>query len=105
MAHNPEGHGLYDGSLDGNERAVLSMATTVEGIDQEIALLRERLAWLVKAQPEEIGLQIKIVREITRCVAVKARLTSSSEDELFANLLGVIKGVGGTIWPERFEEV
>ncbi|TAK32165.1 MAG: hypothetical protein EPO21_15715 [Chloroflexota bacterium] len=77
----------------------------MEGLDQEIAVLRVRLRSVMEEYPERFDLQLQAVRLLVKAVAVKYRLSQKSEDDLYQNMLGVLRGIGGVIWPEAFDGV
>lgn len=96
---------FYEPSLTDEERRGFPEALRVEGLDQEIAVLRVRLRSVMEEYPERFDLQLQAVRLLVKAVAVKYRLSQKSEDDLYQNMLGVLRGIGGVIWPEAFDGV
>jgi len=99
------GSSFYEPSLSDEERRGFPEALRVEGLDQEIAVLRVRLRSVMEEYPERFDLQLQTVRLLVKAVAVKYRLSQKSEDDLYQNMLGVLRGIGGVIWPEAFDGV
>lgn len=97
--------GFYASALGRAERLRLPKARTAEGIDDEIALLRLRLHRLAKDHPDQLELLLKGVNSLVRAVALKYKLSGRPEDDLWQNVVGVLKGIGGILDPERFDEV
>ena len=83
------------------ERVRLSRARQLQGLDEEIALLRVRLGSLVEEQPENVELLIKGIGMLVRAVSAKYRLSPRSEKDLYQSLLGVLQGVGSILVPEE----
>ena len=96
--------GFYDQALDAAERVRLPRAREIEGLDEEIALLRVRLSRLVEEHPENMELLLKGIGMLVRAVGTRYRLSPRAEDDLYQNMLGVIKGIGGALHPEGFDE-
>lgn len=64
-------HGFYSPELDEDEKRDLKYAVEVEGIDQEIALLRVKLKSVVRHDPENINLIVLATESIARLVRTK----------------------------------
>ena len=82
------------------ERVRLSRARQLQGLDEEIALLRVRLGSLAEEQPDNVELLIKGIGMLVRAVSAKYRLSPRSEKDLYQSLLGVLEGVGSVLLPE-----
>lgn len=92
---SPEAAGFYEEALTKAERLRLSRARGVEGIDDEIALLRVRLLSHAREHPENLELLMQGVALLTRAVAVRYRLSPKSQQDLMGSIVGVLQGVGG----------
>ena len=102
---NARKHGFYSKVLDEAERLDFELATGVEGIDDEIALLRVKIKSILEHDPENI----KLIMEATNALAklVKTKYNISKEDkkglkEAIGNVLKDIAlplgiGIGGAI--------
>ena len=97
--------GFYESALSRAERMRLSKARRVEGLDEEIALLRLRLQQMAKEEPEKLELLLKGVTTLSRLVALKYKLSDVPAEELSKNIAGVLRGIGGALEPERFDGV
>jgi len=60
----------------------MAKALQVEGLDQEIALLRVKLAVLVRDYPGRIDLQLSAANAITRMVKTKYQMTREQKNNL-----------------------
>ena len=91
---------FYEDAMSRAERVRLSRARQMQGLDEEIALLRVRLGRLAEEQPENVELLIKGIGMLVRAVSAKYRLSPRSEKDLYQSLLGVLEGVGSVLLPE-----
>ena len=75
---NARKHGFYSRVLDEVEKLDFELAAGVEGIDDEIALLRVKIKSLLEHDPENI----KLIMQATNALAglVKTRYNISKED-------------------------
>ena len=75
---NARKHGFYSKVLDEAERLDFELATGVEGIDDEIALLRVKIKSLLEHDPENI----KLIMQATDTLAklVRTRYNIGKED-------------------------
>ena len=89
-----EAAGFYEEALTEAERLRLPRAQGVEGIDDEIALLRVRLLGYVQKNPEKLDVLMQGVALLSRAVAVRYRLSPKSQQDLTASLIGVAEGLG-----------
>ena len=65
---------FYDEALSEAERADLPVALQVDGVDQEIAMLRLRLRTAVKERPEDVALMLKGIDVLRKMVAMRYKL-------------------------------
>jgi len=102
---NARKHGFYSKVLDEAEELDFELATGVEGIDDEIALLRVKIKSLLTYDPENIKLIMQATNTLARLV--RTRYNISREDkkglkEAIANVLRDVAlplGIGiGTIF-------
>jgi len=102
---NARKHGFYSKVLDEAERLDFERATGVEGIDDEIALLRVKIKSLLERDPENIKLIMQATNTLARLV--RTRYNISKEDkkglkEAIGNVLRDVAlplgiGIGATI--------
>ncbi|MFU8796138.1 MAG: hypothetical protein ACNA7X_02425 [Dehalococcoidia bacterium] len=67
--------GFYNCALNEAERVGLEEAFDVEGLDDEIALLRVRLRTVLEAQPERTDLHFEAANIIARLVKTRYQIT------------------------------
>jgi len=93
---------FYAQALSQAERLLLDNAREVEGLDEEIALLRVRLSSLAAQEPENLELLVKGIGMLVRAVSAKYRLSKQAEHDLYDSVLGVLRGIGGALGLEGF---
>jgi len=73
---------FYSQSLGESEKRELEEASNIEGIDQEIALLRVKLRQLLQQQPGRIDLQFEAANTIARLVKIHYQITREQQTSL-----------------------
>jgi hypothetical protein len=73
---------FYSRALDEAEKLELLEASHVEGIDEEIALLRVKLRELLAEQPERIDLRFEAANIIARLVKTRYQITKEQKKSL-----------------------
>ncbi len=76
---NARKHGFYSRVLDEAERLDFELATGVEGIDGEIALLRVKIKSVLRHDPENIKLIIEATNTLARLIRTNYNI--SKEDK------------------------
>jgi len=79
--------GFYVSALSDAERLALSEAMQVDGVDEEIALLRLRLRTAITKQPEDLPLMFKGIALLARVVATRYGLGKTGREEMQEALL------------------
>jgi len=74
--------GFYGRALDEAEKLELEEASYIEGIDEEIALLRVKLRELLQEQPERIDLHLEAANIIARLVRTRYQITREQKKSL-----------------------
>jgi hypothetical protein len=74
--------GFYSRALNEAERFELEEAAHVEGIDEEIALLRLKFRELLEMQPERIDLHFEAANIIARMVKTRYQITKEQKRSL-----------------------
>jgi len=74
--------GFYGRALDEAEKLELEEASHIEGIDEEIALLRVKLRELLQEQPERIDLHFEAANIIARLVRTRYQITREQKKSL-----------------------
>jgi hypothetical protein len=87
--------GFYGRALSEAERVLLPQAREVQGLEQEIALLRVKLA---TEHPENLPLMLRGVELLVRAVSAEYRLSRKSQDNLAAAIDSVLKEIGGSFF-------
>lgn len=93
-------NGFYDDVLSEANRARLEGARELEGIDEEIALLRFRLRDLMAEDPRNAQLFYKGIDTLMKAVSTRYKLSPQSTDDLNDSIMGVLNGIGRELWPE-----
>lgn len=94
--------GFYGQALSEAERVLLPEAREVEGLDEEIALLRVKLTSALEGQPDNMPLMLRAVELLVKAVAAKYRLSRKSRENLVEAINEVLKEIGGALFPEGF---
>ncbi len=84
---------FYAEALDQAERLELADAHEVEGLDEEIAVLRVRLKRALREHPEDMALIAKGVDMLVKAVAARYRLSPKARRDLADNLAGLVEGI------------
>lgn len=95
---------FYGSALDAAERIELEAASDIEGLDGEIALLRMKLREAVSEHPEDLQLMLRGMAMLVKTVSARYRLSKQAEERLSESIAGVVRGVGGVLLPERFQD-
>ncbi|OIP28215.1 MAG: hypothetical protein AUK00_00130 [Dehalococcoidia bacterium CG2_30_46_9] len=74
--------GYYRRALDEAERIEFEEASEVEGLDEEIALLRLKLRELVERQPDRIDMHLEAANIIARLVKTKYQISQEQKKSL-----------------------
>lgn len=74
--------GFYSRALDEAEKLELEEARGIEGIDEEIAILRVKLREIILAQPERFDLQLKVATAIARLVNTRYSITREQKKSI-----------------------
>lgn len=75
-------HGFYSRALNVAEKLQLEEAAQVEGIDQEIAILRIKLRELIEIHPERVDLHLEAANTIARLVRTKYQISKEQKKSL-----------------------
>ncbi len=102
---NARKHGFYSKVLDEAEKLDFELATGVEGIDDEIALLRVKIKSLIAHDPDNIKLIMQATNTLARLVRTRYNINKKDKKglkEAIGNVLRDIAlplgiGIGATI--------
>jgi len=90
---NARRHGFYSRALDEAEQIQLEEAAHIEGLDDEIAVLRLKFRQLLEDHPERIDLQIKLANTLARLIRTRYNITPEQKNTLKEAIATVLKDV------------
>jgi len=90
---NARKHSFYSKVLDDAERLDLELAQDVEGLDNEIAMLRVKIKSLLENDPENIRLIINATNTLARLVRTRYNITREQQKGLKEAIAQVLKEV------------
>ncbi len=89
----PSPRNFYRLALSQAEQLELSRAEGVEGLDDEIALLRVRLKMAIQERPEDLDLLVKGIGLLVRAVATRYRLSPKARGDLADNIAATLNSL------------
>ncbi len=92
--------GFYEEALTQAEQVALSQARDLDGLDEEIALLRVRLRSVAAEDPENLAAFLKGMELLVKAVGARYRLSKKAQEDLMESVMGVLEGIGGAILGE-----
>lgn len=104
VTETPRSEGFYAAALTEAERMRLPEAREVEGIDEEIAVLRVRLFTAVEARPVQLKLLTQGMGMLVRMVAMRYRMSEKSQEDLSESLAGVVEGISTALGLGEFSD-
>jgi len=90
---------FYSESLTDAERGSLEAARKLEGLEEEIALLRARLLTSLKEHPEDFQLLLAGVGMLVRAVATQYRLSPKASRDLADKMKAALDVLGDQLLP------
>lgn len=90
---NARKHGFYSKVLDESEQLDFALATGVDGIDDEIALLRVKIKSLIAHDPDNITLIMQAINTLARVVSTKYNLSKKDKKGLKEAIGNVLRDV------------
>jgi len=91
---NARKHGYYSNVLDQNEKLYVAQAVGVEGIDEEIAVLRAKLKSVLDNDPKNIPLMLHAAETLTKLLKAKYNLSKADKQGLKEGITSVIREIG-----------
>ena len=79
---NARKHGFYSQALDESEKLQLEQARGIEGIDEEIAILRVKLREFIEKEPDRLDLHLEAANTIARLVRTRHSITKEQKKSL-----------------------
>jgi hypothetical protein len=90
---NARKHGFYSHVLDEAEQRDFELATEVEGLDDEIALLRVKIKSIVAHDPENLSLIMQATGTLARLLRTKYNIGKNDRKSLMAAIGNVLKDI------------
>ena len=90
---NARRHGFYSKCLDRAMRQEMRAASELSGLDMEIAVLRMKIAAILRHDPRNFKLLIQALGTLARMLQLKYRLGTDDEQKLADALKYVVKEV------------
>ena len=90
---NARKHGFYSRVLDEAEQLDFELATGVEGIDDEIALLRVKIKSILENEPENIKLIMQATNTLAGLVRTNYNISKEDKKGLKEAIANVLKDV------------
>jgi hypothetical protein len=90
---NARKHGFYSRVLDETEQADYEMATSVEGLDEEIALLRTKIKSLIAYEPQNLKLIMQAMSILARLVRTRFNIGKEDKKGLKDAIATVLKDI------------
>jgi hypothetical protein len=90
---NARKHGFYSRILDEAERLDFELATGVEGLDDEIALLRVKIKSVLAHDPENVKLIMQATNTLLRLVRTRYNISKEDRKGLKEAISNVLKEV------------
>ena len=94
--------GFYDGALTEAERKELPAAKQVEGLDEEIALIRLRLRSALEQHPQDLTLMLRGIELLVKALSARYQLKKDDKTALSESLRRTLQEIGGPLYPEAF---
>jgi len=90
---NARKRGFYARVLDEAEQVDFELASGVEGIDDEIALLRVKIKSILSHDPENIKLIMQVTNALARLVRTRYNITKDQKKGLKEAIANVVRDV------------
>jgi hypothetical protein len=90
---NARKHGFYSRALNEVEQLDFEKATKVDGIDEEIALLRVKIKSVLEHDPENIKLLIQATNTLIRLVRTRYNIGKEDKQGLKEAISNVLRDV------------
>jgi hypothetical protein len=98
-ARRPSVRDFYRRALTEAEQLELDDARELEGLEEEIAVLRVRLQTALQEKPEDLGLLTKGVEALVKAVGAQYRLSPKARKDLADNVAAVLNSLGDQLLP------
>jgi hypothetical protein len=89
----------YSADLNPEERGAYEEALTMDGLEEEIAILRVRIKEASDAHPGDLRLLTHGISVLARTLAVQYRLSPKARNDLADNLAAALNSLGDQLLP------
>jgi hypothetical protein len=79
---NARKHGFYSRVLDKKERQNIDLASSMEGIDEEITIIRVKLLSVLIKDPDNISLILRAIETLARLLRIKYHLRKHDGNQI-----------------------
>ena len=90
---NARKHGFYSRVLDNVEQQNVDQAASMEGIDEEITILRVKLLSVLTKDPDNITLILRAIETLAKLLRIKYHLRKSDGSRLKTAITNVIRDI------------
>ena len=90
---NARKHGFYSMVLDEEEQLDFEQATLVEGLDDEIAMLRVRIKSVLRHEPDNIKLIAQATNALAKLVSTRYNISKNDKNGIIEAINNVLKDV------------
>ena len=90
---NARKHGFYSKVLDEAERLDFELATGVEGIDDEIALMRVKIKSILAHDPDNVKLIMQVTNTLARLIRTKYNISKEDKKGLKEAIGNVLRDI------------
>lgn len=90
---NARKHGYYSQELDETQQRDFARATEVDGLDEEIALLRVKIKAIVQRDPENLKLIVRAVDSMARLIRIKYNIGKNDKIGLKDAISSILKDI------------
>jgi len=87
---NARKHGFYSHALSQAEQVKLEQARGIEGIDEEIAILRVKLSEVIEKEPDRLDLHMEAANTIARLVRTRYNISKEQKKSLKEAIANVL---------------
>jgi hypothetical protein len=94
---NARTHGFYSKALTPEQREALRSAAGLDGLDQEIAILRMKIASILVHDPHNYNVLILALTSLARLLQTKHQLSKYDSPRLSAALQKVLKDIASPL--------
>ena len=90
---NARKHGFYSRVLDDDEQLDLKLAVCVDGLDEEIALLRTKIKAVLRHDPDNFKLIMQAMAALARLVRTRCNISQRDKQGLKEAIANVLRDV------------